>query len=436
MRLKQLFAGILISSFLLSTGSGCSKKTKSRSNIATIDQAGNGNAIYELASVKNGKTEASKEELKEAYSEFVFEMIHRCAENAGDSNFMVSTDSMLFALEMTAAGADGETLDQMLGTLMPGVNKEDAFVFASDRMDQIESSQLKIGNSIWINSDFESTVYSNYLKYVEKYFGAQINGIPFNGSGVDQINSWVKDNTNDMIPQMVDRLDPTEVMMLINAIAFDAKWDEKFLGGDIKEDYFCHYSSDSFEIEDMQKVTMLWGEDDVTYLSNYEAKGFYKLYKGKKYAFVTILPDNRSADINEFVANMTAQDYWSFWNSSNDEEIKYCFPKFTSEYEVSLNEILKEMGMPDAFEEDKANFGNMSNLKTLYISKVIQKTKIEVDAVGTKASAATRVSVEHNDAGGSGVAKRSVCCDRPFAYAIVDVETGLPIFFGTVDHVE
>ena len=133
---------------------------------------------------------------------------------------------------------------------------------------------------------------------------------------------------------------------------------------------------------------------------------------------------------------MTAQDYWSFWNSSNDEEIKYCFPKFTSEYEVSLNEILKEMGMPDAFEEDKANFGNMSNLKTLYISKVIQKTKIEVDAVGTKASAATRVSVEHNDAGGSGVAKRSVCCDRPFAYAIVDVETGLPIFFGTVDHVE
>ena len=73
MRLKQLFAGILISSFLLSTGSGCSKKTKSRSNIATIDQAGNGNAIYELASVKNGKTEASKEELKEAYSEFVFE---------------------------------------------------------------------------------------------------------------------------------------------------------------------------------------------------------------------------------------------------------------------------------------------------------------------------------------------------------------------------
>ena len=77
------------------------------------------------------------------------------------------------------------------------------------------------------------------------------------------------------------------------------------------------------------------------------------------------------------------------------------------------------------------DFGNMSNLTPLFISDVIHKTKIEVNAEGTKAAASTGVIMEHNDV----VMKRKVICDRPFAYAIIDLETRLPIFFGTVEHV-
>ena len=161
MKSRQLFAGIMISSILLSMGTGCSKKTKTKSQIATLDQASNGNALYDQISSKSYEGKTKDEKLKKAYSEFVVEMVNRCAEKSGDENFMVSTDSVLFAMEMTAAGADGETLDQMLGTLMPGVDKEDALLFAADRMDQIKSNQLKIANSVWINENSEPAFYSN-----------------------------------------------------------------------------------------------------------------------------------------------------------------------------------------------------------------------------------------------------------------------------------
>ena len=342
---------------------------------------------------------------------------------------MVSPDSVLFALGMTAAGADGETLDQMLGALLPGMDKEEAFLFAVDRMDQIESKQLHIGNSIWINDSYKPSVYSNYLKYVEQKFGAQINSIPFNNSGTDQINSWVDINTNGMIPKMVDHLSADQVMILINALAFDAKWEDKFKSNDVTEDRF---HADSFSTA--ETATFLWGEGDVTYLSNQTAQGFYKTYKGGKYAFMTILPYDYDIDINEYVANMTADDYMCFWYNTYHPETKYCFPEFTAEYSTSLNETLKDMGMADAFNSDTANFGNMADIHPLFISEVIQSTKIEVDADGTKASAATKVTMEHNGPGGA-TGKKEVKCNRPFAYAIVDVETGLPIFFGTVEHV-
>lgn len=454
MRAKKLSAVILISSILLSMGPGCSKKSKTDSGIATIKGNGSGDAVYELVSSKNSRSKSKDEELKKAYSEFVVGMVNRCAEGSGDENFLVSTDSVLFALEMTAAGADGETLDQMLSTLMPGVDKEDALLFAVDRMDQIKSSQLKIANSVWLNDDVKGAFYSDYLTYVEKNFDAKIAAIPFDKSGVKRVNSWVEDNTNGMIPELIDELSTDDVMVLINALAFDAKWKKTFEEKDIKDLNFRRADGSS------ERCRFLCGSDDVTFLHNENAYGFYKPYEGGKYAFMVMLPgktkddfgiydslddllsgnttskhsdgdDGITYDINSFVSRMTAEDYWAFWNSSNSDDVDYKFPEFTSEYSTSLSGILQDMGMEDAFDPSAADFGNMSDLKPLSISDVIHSTKIEVNATGTRASASTGVIMEHN----SVVMKREVICDRPFAYAIVDLETGLPLFFGTVTHV-
>ena len=448
MKSKQFFAGILISSFLLTAASGCMEKSKPITDIATIEQKSSGTAIYELASGNSSKTD--EEERKRAYSEFSVGLIRHCAENAGDKNFLVSSDSVLLALEMTAAGADGETLDQMLGTLVPGVAKEDAFLFAVDRMDQLKSDQLKIANSVWLNDKTKVAFYNSYLDYVREHFDAQIEAVPFTDSGINTINSWVHDKTDGMIDKLVNKLESDDVMVLVNALAFDAKWKKPFEEENI-EDMTFHCLDGSKE-----DCRFLCGEKDVVYLHNEKSTGFYKLYEGGKYAFMVMLPgapepdvltslddlsdpspkdsedDYFTYDINAFVADMTAKDYWQFWNSANQDNVEYAFPEFTSEYDTSLRDILIDMGMADAFDPAKADFGNMSNLTPLNIADVIHKTRIEVTAEGTKAAAATGVVMEHNAV----IMNREVICDRPFAYAIVDVETGLPIFFGTVTHVK
>lgn len=454
MRSRQLLAGILISSILLSMGTGCSKKSKSKSNIATLDQASGENAIYDQVASKSSKGKTSDEELKKAYSEFVVGMVNRCAADSGNENFMVSTDSVLFAMEMTAAGADGETLDQMLGTLMPGVDKEDALLFAADRMDQIKSSQLKIANSVWINEKSEPAFFSNYLKYVENNFDAKIDALPFDASGAGKINSWVNDNTDGMIPTLIDTLESDDLMVLVNALSFDAKWKKPFEAKNVEDGYFTRADGGR------DNCKYLCGENDVTFLHNDKATGLLKKYDGEKYAFMIMLPgkaqdvgilseldailndgtitsheeedDGITYDINSFIADMTVEDYWEFWESKNSDDVEYEFPEFTSEYSTSMKDILIDMGMEDAFDASRADFGNMSNLKPLFISDVVHKTKIEVNALGTKAAASTRVIIEHNDV----ILQRKVICNRPFAYAIVDLETGLPIFFGTVTHIE
>lgn len=86
------------------------------------------------------------------------------------------------------------------------------------------------------------------------------------------------------------------------------------------------------------------------------------------------------------------------------------------------------MGMQDAFKIESADFSKMSD-EPLYISDAIQKTHITVDEKGTKAGAATMISTSN---AGAPSEPKTVILDRPFVYAIIDNETSLPLFLGTV----
>ena len=159
-------------------------------------------------------------------------------------------------------------------------------------------------------------------------------------------------------------------------------------------------------------------------------------YVERKYAFVTMLPNDEEADINEFMQNLDTDEYWEFWDSKNEGgeyELVYQFPEFKTEYEASVAPVLIDMGMTDAFDPDRANFSNMGSCP-IYIGDVIHKTYIDVNRAGTTAAAATEIEMKC----GAALAPdetRYVICDRPFAYAIVDTATGLPVFLGTVETV-
>ena len=107
-------------------------------------------------------------------------------------------------------------------------------------------------------------------------------------------------------------------------------------------------------------------------------------------------------------------------------------PKFKYDYSTCLNDPLKQMGIVDVFDPSKSDLSGITDRYKMYISNVAHKTHIEVNEQGTKAAAATAVQLDVSGAIPADVNQKDITLDRPFAYAIMDTQTGLPVFMGTV----
>lgn len=437
--MKKMVAGLLIAGMLMALPTGCAKKTTSttaggvtvielpETKIETAKRENGQQAVFELANKQSGKTAMSDEELKKAYSEFVLGAMKRCVQMHKGENVMISADSILLALEMTAAGANGNTLDQMTQVLLPGADNLTALEFATNRMKNLQNNSLSIANSIWMNSRKTNRVYSDYLDFVKQSFDAEVSSVTFDPDGAATINKWVEAKTKGRIRELIKELSEEGLMVLVNAITFDGTWKTGYTDDDISTKVFTNGNGDTKE------ATFLNSTESV-FLNNEKATGFLKDYDDGKYAFMTILPNDKAMDINEFIANMTPEEYWAFWESQSTEwNVTASMPEFKSEFMVELQAVLADMGMTDAFIEELADFSNMATSDPA-VSKVVHKTFIDVNREGTAAAAATAV-IMYDEAVMIEPETRSVICNRPYAYAVVEKDTGLPVFFGTVENV-
>ncbi|MBO4927217.1 MAG: serpin family protein [Clostridiales bacterium] len=431
--MKKVIATLLSISMLIALPCGCTKKSgktkRSSKPTKRSEEPGNASnsAIFKIDPAEAAKY--SEEELKKMYSQFVFGVMAICAKNANGRNVMISPDSILFALEMAAAGASGDTLDQMLQTLLPGADNPTAFQFAVERMNNLQGESLSIANSAWINENLADSVYEDYLEYVQKHFDAEIRTLPFNKAAVKTINDWVEDKTNGKIHDLISEVNNDDLMVLINAIAFNGQWKLGYAEEDILDHVFTTTNGDE------QEATFLYSREG-TYLYSESATGFLKPYADEQYGFVVILPDDPTIDINEYIANLSPEEYWEFWNNRTaNKEVYAMMPEFRSEYSVTLNDILCNMGMDLPFSINKSDFSNLCK-ERVYISQAVHKTYIDVNRNGTEAAAATALTMTCGASIGEEQHTFYVTCDRPYAYAIVDLQTGLPVFLGTVESVK
>lgn len=425
---KKLVAGLLTSSLLMSMTTGCAKKKiQEPSEMQTVNSPSEQTAIFELTTAGlDGKTHDEKFKLREQYGEFVFGLLRKTLQSANGENVLISPDSILFSLEMAAAGANGETLDQMMNTMVPGASNDDAFACITDRSSMLQKDHLTIANSAWINQENAGSVYGDYLSFVKENFNAEIQTVKFNTSAANTINDWVSRKTDGLIDRLIDKVDPEAKMYLVNTIGFNDEWASKFKEEKIEEGEFKNQDGSK------TTVTFLNDEFEAKYIFNDRAQGFIKPYLKSGYAFVAILPNDENADINEFMAEMTIDEFYDLISSSfkGNNRVIYKLPEFECSYSTSLKDTLKDMGMPLAFDKDHADFSNIGTMP-LCIEDVVQKTYIKVDRNGTAAGAASRSGIS-TGAGKEPPKIQYVMCDRPFAYAIVDSKTCLPVFIGTV----
>lgn len=342
-------------------------------------------------------------------------------------NTLVSPESVLFAMGMVSNGANGETLRQMQKVLCKDLDT-DTFNKNMNKLisdaDKSEAFKFRIANSLWVKDTENLTLSEQFAKNCKELYNADMFKAPFNDETIRQINDWVNKKTDSMIPEMIKQFGDNTGAVLLNSIAFDAEWKNNYEKNDVNE-------NGEFTLENGRKVKCsLMNSMEKGYIRDGSAEGFIKKYKGEKYAFMAILPD-KGVSLSDYVRSLTAEKFARLYNSrNNNESVIASLPKFKYDYSTCLNDPLKQMGIADVFDPSKSDLSGITDRYKMYISNVAHKTHIEVNEQGTKAAAATEIQLDVS--GALPADMHTVSLDRPFAYAIVNTETGMPIFMGTV----
>ena len=408
MKGKQLLAALLAAACVLSA-TGCAAGSASVKNLTkgakkTQTQSIDTSAVQDTAAALTGfgarllQNEMQKE------------------------NPLVSPLSVASALSMTANGAVGETktqMEQVLGADTGSLNTYFAVLQTYLKGDK----QLKAANSIWMKDTDTLHVEDAFLQQNADSYAAELYSAPFDDSTKTAINDWVSKQTDKMIPKILDEIPDDAVMYLINALAFDAKWERPFKSYEVWEGKFTAHDGRE------QTGDFLHGAVG-QYLHDEHAEGFLKPYAGGKYAFAALLPDE-TTNIDDYVGELTGERLHAILASPIDESVELALPKFQTEFSDELSGNLKALGMTDAFDGANANFTALgtSDEGNIFISRVLHKTFLQVDEEGTKAGAATAVEAA---TGSAALYPHSVILNRPFVYMIVDLETKLPIFLGAL----
>ena len=335
---------------------------------------------------------------------------------ADGENTLISPLSVLTALAMTANGAEGETLTQMESVLGGGVDDLDKW------LDGASGENLKLANGIWMKDDNNFHPGQEFLKIAQKEYKAKIETAPFDDSTAEEINDWVRKQTDGMIDSIVDEFPEEAVLYLINALAFEAQWAKPYADYQVQEGTF------TTEDGKTQTVEMMYDAVE-NYLRTKKATGFLKWYEGDRYAFAALLP-NEGVSVTELLDSLTSEELAKVLANPEADVVQTAIPKFRTESDLELKGTLEALGMPNAFDAEKADLTPLGTCDqgNLYISKVKHKTFIEVGELGTRAGAATAVEIE---CGSAMVEPTTVYLDRPFVYMIVDMELNYPIFMGT-----
>lgn len=428
---RKLVFTALVSVLLLSL-SACSKGGKPEKT-TNQDKMKSNNLTSEL-SAESVQGNEPDEQFTKASADFAVELLKQSTfedVNLG-KNVLISPESVMQALAMTANGAAENTLAEMEQVICGGmdINELNKYMYTySERLTASKDIEFNIANSIWIKDVDYIKVKDEFLQTDKNYYNSDAFLSDFDGEAVNDINGWVSENTNGMINKLLEEISPNTYLYLINTIAFEGEWEDVYEEHQITEEEKFTNSNGGLE-----SVTMLNSTEGL-FISDDNSKGFIKYYKGGDYAFMAILPDE-GVSIDEYINGMTGDSFINLYNGKVQKDVIVMLPEFTYEYSISMKEPLIQMGMPSAFDEN-ADFSNMADSENtnLYIGDVQHKTFIQVDRIGTKAAAVTAVSVDGNEAFVVEEPEQ-VYLDRPFIYTIVDTDTGIPIFIGVVNTVE
>lgn len=328
-------------------------------------------------------------------------------------NIVVSPYSAGVALSMVAEGAEGQTRVEFDNAL-------NGCLFAAEDLGSNDTVVVKSANSVWVTDNF--SLRNRYVDLLEKDFDAFITTLNFaDPATVKAINNWCSENTNGKITEIINKINPGTVMMLINALYFNAPWEEAFLKKNTKEGVFHGHAGDV-------QVPMMANTARFNY-AEYQGCQMVELpYQGGRYAMYVVLPAAGMA-VGQMLSYINETLYTHAMGMMTPAKVKLTMPKVKLETSLVLNKALQEMGIRTAF-GSAADFRGIAAMGPLALDQVKQKCYIDISEKGTEAAAVTSIGVRLTSARPENVVTMNV--DRPYLFFISDRTNGNILFAGKV----
>jgi serpin B len=377
-----------------------------------------------------------EQDLIGASNRFGFSLLGELRDAEPDENLFYSPLSAHLALGMALTGARDSTYEAIATTLgfaeggsLPPLEEINASyeTLAELLLGLDPDVEIGVANSAWYEHTFPFR--AAYLSTVQQAFDARVEALDFGDPAAPGIiNSWVDSATNGRIDKMLERINPGEVLFLLNAIYFKGQWTHRFDPDDTRDATFHLRDGGTKSVR-----MMVRGEGEFGHRWEPDQEIIDLPYSGGAFRMTIVLP-RPDVPIEDVIEGLDAAR-WDAWTSDLPEaDVPVHLPRFTLEWEKNLNDVLKALGMQIAFTPGRADFGGMlaegfdpqAMGTDLHITRVKQKSFVDVNEEGTEAAAATSVGI------GVTSAPVPVIVDRPFLFAIRERLSGTILFLGVV----
>ena len=348
------------------------------------------------------------------------------SEMKGVGSNVVSPMSVTYLMAMLANGAEASTREEIMDAIGAkdfDIDDMNAFYAYLIRRAKTADKQttLNIANYIALNKEFK--LKKKFASTIADSYQGAVESLDFtNPESTKRINGWCSEHTNNMIPTIIDQVEPSAVAYILNAIYFNGTWTDKFDKNNTKKEQFNGYTRDIMYVDMMHRNAKYY------YTSNDVYSAVTLPYGSGAYSMTVILP-NEGKFITDLTKNLNADTIASLRRNMEECLVDLKLPRFTTEMKLPLKGIVAKLGAPSMFDATRADFSSFAN-GNVYVSEMLQKAKIEVSEEGTKAAAVTMGMVKLTSMRPQEPRRVDFHCDRPFVYMIQDNYTGAILFMG------
>ena len=348
------------------------------------------------------------------------------SEMKGVGSNVVSPMSVTYLMAMLANGAEASTREEIMDAIGAkdfDIDEMNAFYAYLIRRAKTADKQttLNIANYIALNKEFK--LKKKFASTIADSYQGAVESLDFtNPESTKRINGWCSEHTNNMIPTIIDQVEPSAVAYILNAIYFNGTWTDKFDKNNTKKEQFNGYTRDIMYVDMMHRNAKYY------YTSNDVYSAVTLPYGSGAYSMTVILP-NEGKFITDLTKTLNADTIASLRRNMEECLVDLKLPRFTTEMKLPLKGIVAKLGAPSMFDATRADFSSFAN-GNVYVSEMLQKAKIEVSEEGTKAAAVTMGMVKLTSMRPQEPRRVDFHCDRPFVYMIQDNYTGAILFMG------